>query len=59
MADKWEFQFQDISGNWMTIHTSGYPQTDQTIKINLDNAQKANPGKRVRAMNNGRVVDIR
>lgn len=57
--EKWEFQFQDMSGSWRTIHTSSGPQNDQVIKINLDNLQKANPGKRVRAICDGMVVDIR
>jgi hypothetical protein len=57
--EKWEFQRQDTSGNWQTMHNSSYPQNDQMIKIALDNLERSNPGKRVRALCNGRVVDIR
>jgi len=57
--EKWEFQRQDSDGSWRTIHTSSGPMPDQLLNINLNNVEKANPGKRVRALCNGRVVEIR
>ena len=57
--ERWEFQFQDNSGTWHTITEGIGPHTHEVINIKLDNLQKSNPGKRVRAMCDGKLVDIR
>lgn len=57
--DVWEYQVQEPSGTWNTMVRSNNPQGDNQIKVEFDNLQKGHPGKRIRLLCNGRVVDIR
>lgn len=53
-------QFQDISGNWVTVCT-GVDGNDQYISIRLDELQKRYAGKQVRAIerDTGMLILIR
>ena len=51
-------QIQDINGNWLTVQTS-ITADDRYIASLLDQAQSSYPGKRARALIDGRLFDIR
>lgn len=58
MSSRWEFQFQQPSGNWSTVNQSNH-ETDQTIKLKLDQMERQYQGKRVRVICDGRIIDLR
>ena len=53
-------QFQDLSGNWMTVSTN-VDANDTVINIRLNELQQRYKDKRVRAVDShtGAVIDIR
>lgn len=55
---KWEFQIED-GGSWKTINSGSGHYTNQQVDISLTNLKNANPGRRVRALCNGALTDMR
>lgn len=53
-------QYQDISGNWVTISV-GVDANATVIKMRLDELQSRYRGKRVRAIDRqtGAIIDLR
>ena len=53
-------QYQDVSGNWVTISV-GVDANATVIKMRLDELQARYRGKRVRAIDSqtGAIIDIR
>lgn len=53
-------QFQDLSGNWMTVSTN-VDANDTVINLRLNELQKRYGDKRVRAIDSqtGSIIDLR
>jgi len=51
-----EIQLQDDTGNWRTFHVT--QNNPPLILTGMNQLSNQFPGKRVRAVSNGRIVDI-
>lgn len=51
-----ELQIQDETGNWRTCHVTVFDY--QIIHSGMDQLARQFPGRRVRAVENGTIVDI-
>lgn len=51
-----ELQIQDETGNWRTCHVTIYDY--QIIHAGMKQLAEQHPGRRVRAIENGTIVDI-
>jgi predicted ribosome-associated RNA-binding protein Tma20 len=58
MQDRWEYQIQQPSGDWITVNQSSR-ESQQSVGLKLNQMEKQYKGKRIRVLHNGILFDLR